>query len=234
MYGDGTEVSGGPLTERIPTVNLGAWFYTVYGNWVYAAETAWNSYTFNLWFRKMYSISILPNWDTSYHVYGVSKVSSTFKSFFDYAYQSSQTWAFTPTYLKVSGRCDRGGMLEAYDWVRVRRFVDPEPTHGNWGPAEAMGHGRDSGTGAASILYSTQWLMQNNDLDQVKSAFSEIYDMFNQQMSGQQPIYGHLKNYKGVLSGPLLSSEIGDCEANHEWSTVFYYGHMYLRSVTGT
>ena len=84
----------------------------------------------------------------------------------------------------------------------------------------------DYNYGPASNLYSTDWLMHDNDLDQVEYAFPQIYNLFL-----QQNVYGQLQNYKSQTTGTLVRNQIYDMDTNHDWSTVFYYGHYNTRSV---
>lgn len=99
------------------------------------------------------------------------------------------------------------------------------------------------GVNNASVLYSTDWLMQPEELNYIQWAFNDIYNLFAQQQIYYyyywwpwypwyvEPVYGHLRNYKSQTSTSLVQGQIVDCEANHEFSTAFYFGHMNLRSV---
>lgn len=93
--------------------------------------------------------------------------------------------------------------------------------------------------GAASELYSTDWLMQTNELNNVTQAFSQIYDLFADQyiyVSGSpyQPVYGHLWNLKSLTYAWRVTNQMDDMGSNHDYATFFYYGHMDLHSLTGS
>lgn len=87
--------------------------------------------------------------------------------------------------------------------------------------------GYDYGYGRASVLYSTDWIMQSQDLSDVNTAFSSMYSQFN----AHSGTYGHLKNYKSQTTWDNIRTQIQDIEAYHGSSTIFYYGHMGLRNV---
>jgi len=143
-------------------------------NWIYVSESADPDDAYKFWFRKeeggtYTSISTIAAWDTAYHIYGISRIGTTIKSFFDYAYQSINTISFTPLYLIISARCDQtvsGSMQMAFEWVRTRKYVDPEPLNASWGSEETpaftiTGITRDAnGTPLGS---STVWLFRTSD-----------------------------------------------------------------------
>jgi hypothetical protein len=97
----------------------------------------------------------------------------------------------------------------------------------------------------ASDLYSTQWLMTDQELNNITQAFDQIYNLFAQRRVYQLiywpnygwvywPVaytYGHLRNYKFQTTSELVTQQITHCESYHEFSTVFYYGHMNFQNV---
>jgi len=104
---------------------------------------------------------------------------------------------------------------------------------------------RDTGRTNASIFYSTQYLMQPSELTEIHSAFQQVENMFSQQYIfywapwfpyhpvSWDYVYGHLENFEAATTLGLVTSQIVDCEANHQFSTVFYYGHQNQRSIPG-
>jgi hypothetical protein len=88
--------------------------------------------------------------------------------------------------------------------------------------------GYDYGTGRASAMFSTDWLMLSKDLTDVNNAFSTIYSLYN-----VQGVYGHLENYKSITTVANVVNQVQDLET-HDWSTIFYYGHMSMKAVSGT
>lgn len=107
------------------------------------------------------------------------------------------------------------------------------------------------GTGEryASVLYSTDWLMQDYELILINQAFSQIHNLYAEQgvwvltwvwnedyqewfpVWTRHPMYDHLHNFRGMTTRTLVANQIIDIEANHPWGTVFYYGHMNVRNV---
>ena len=103
--------------------------------------------------------------------------------------------------------------------------------------------GYDLGVHDASVFYSTQYLMQPTELDEIHYALQQVRNMFSQQQIiyflptsppfplYAESVYGHLENFEAQTTASLLTSQIVDCEVNHEFSTVFYYGHQNMRGV---
>lgn len=97
----------------------------------------------------------------------------------------------------------------------------------------------------ASDLYSTQWLMSTPEQNSITEAFSQIQNLFAQKYVYDwvdygpygwvyQPVaytYGHLRNYKWQTTSQLVTQQATHCESYHEFSTVFYYGHMRFSNI---
>jgi hypothetical protein len=92
-------------------------------------------------------------------------------------------------------------------------------------PPQPIGY--DYGYGRGSAMFSTDWIMPSEDLALASEAFSQIYDLFENQSA----TYGHVKNYKSQTTLPAVTSQIDDLQS-HSWSTFFYYGHMDERNMT--
>jgi hypothetical protein len=97
----------------------------------------------------------------------------------------------------------------------------------------------------ASNLYSTEWQVGEPDSSNVTFAFSEIYNIFDQQRYYvwvelwpytpifDEPVYEHLNNFEALTTKSLVTDEIYDCEHSYPFVTVFYYGHMDMVDDTG-
>lgn len=91
----------------------------------------------------------------------------------------------------------------------------------------------DYGYGAASELYSSDWLLTEHDIDQVNYAFPQIYGFFENQISywTSDPIYGHLWNFAHQTITGNLINQLRDCDLGHSYATFFYYGHYAIRNI---
>ena len=97
----------------------------------------------------------------------------------------------------------------------------------------------------ASNLYSSEWQVGSLDSGNLTVALSQIYDMFEDQQYfywvwwwpytpvDSSPVYYHLNNFEAETTENLVTSEIDYCEDNHEFTAIFYYGHMGMSDATG-
>ena len=95
-------------------------------------------------------------------------------------------------------------------------------------PPQPTGYDYNNG-GRASVLFSTDWIMQPLDLAKADYAFSQIYGYFN----AHQNVYRHLQNCRSQTTAYRVITQIQDCEndQHHNWATFFYYGHMGIRQL---
>jgi len=97
----------------------------------------------------------------------------------------------------------------------------------------------------ASNLYSIEWQIGEPDLSNLTFALSEIYDIFETQKYyiwvewwpyspiWEEPVYEHLNNFEAQTTEELVTDQIDECEDDHPFTTVFYYGHMGMSNATG-
>ena len=97
----------------------------------------------------------------------------------------------------------------------------------------------------ASNLYSTEWQVGEPDLSNVTYALSSIYDMFDSQIYYvwaewwpytpvlEEPVYENLNNFEAQTTDDILLDQVDECEDNHPFTTVFYYGHMGMNDTYG-
>jgi hypothetical protein len=95
----------------------------------------------------------------------------------------------------------------------------------------------------AEDLYSTTWLMNETQRETMWTAFLQVYGLFGGQVYNYwvdwwpfwpvivEDVYGHRNNYYNQTTYNLVTDEIGYCEDDHEFSSVFYYGHMDLHNI---
>jgi hypothetical protein len=143
-----------------------------------------------------------------------------------------QRW--TATVSKTSAgyllcQCEYLSGHDAYfDYVCIGKYVEPDVWHGAWGAQEVMGDGYDTGTGAASVIYATQWLFTNqSDLYINQQTCNLVYDAFDSTSA-----YGQLENFYASMSDALVLNRVFDTQYNHNFAAVFYIGHMGMETHT--
>ncbi len=73
----------------------------------------------------------------TWHRYRVTVLSS-YQEFYDITADKGVTssFSYTPGYLYLIGDSDNGARDTFYDWIFVRKYTSPEPSHGVWGSEE--------------------------------------------------------------------------------------------------
>jgi len=129
--------------------------------------------------------------DTNFHVWDVKVKSGTVSTLTDGAYPMSRTGSTASAYnlwLKAWVYSLSGAKGE-FDWVLVRKYVDPEPTNGVWGTEEVpttisyydeLNNGVNFDDASVSTIF---YSLQNNGLDyddaNVQLSILEYYETFN-------------------------------------------------------
>jgi len=114
--------------------------------------------------------------------------------------------------------------LERFSAFKVRKYVSPEPIHGDWGSEQQWYYWQDNEY--ASLVWGTGYypveLGDTDEYDRSEELAEIIYDLFD--MTGR---YDNCSNFWGSDTQPdSLYEAVENTEDNYDYTTVFYKGHI--------